>query len=82
MKAFKLEPEEIKPVKKINKHYVKKQKNAVCKSCFGQGIIRNHQTQRYEKCACGKPPNLNATAKLVKQERLEKRLQELKEKGW
>jgi hypothetical protein len=53
-----------------------------CLKCFGDGVFRNRETRRFDKCDCGRLPNVKGISKLAKQEKLDKRLQELREKGW
>jgi len=58
-------------------------KARTCSRCrFTPGIVRIPGTNRWEKCHCGKLPNSTNQARLDKQWRLEKRLEEIKKAGW
>lgn len=53
-----------------------------CPRCYGKGIIRDKQTQRWIKCHCNRMLDSDAMAKLVKQDELDKRLEEIKKGSW
>jgi hypothetical protein len=53
-----------------------------CFNCYGQGIIRNKTTGRWDVCACGRRLDSVAAGKLAKQAKLDERLEEIKAKGW
>ena len=51
-----------------------------CGICFGRGVMK--QGTRWVKCICGRFTDSRGEALLAKQEKLDKRYQELKDKGW
>jgi hypothetical protein len=53
-----------------------------CNICYGRGIHKDKKTGRYYRCVCGRLPDSSGVAKLVKQEKLDSRLEEVKKGGW
>lgn len=51
-----------------------------CAKCDGRGIIRE-TAGRYVRCDCGRLPDSKGAALLAKQEKLDKRLEEIRLKG-
>jgi hypothetical protein len=57
-------------------------KYSFCSRCFGKGIAKEKSSARYVVCHCGRPMNSWAAHKMSAQAKLDKRLEELKGKGW
>jgi hypothetical protein len=53
-----------------------------CNICYNRGIVRDKTTQRYFKCVCGRMLDSVSAGKMAKQEKLDKRLESVKMKGW
>jgi len=54
-----------------------------CNKCYGHGIYRSPpRTGKYVKCECGRLMDSWGTSRWTKQEKEEKRFQEIMHKGW
>lgn len=53
-----------------------------CGQCGGRGYWRDDESKRVYPCGCGRTPNDAGRRALAKQDKLDKRLEELQTKGW
>jgi hypothetical protein len=50
--------------------------------CYNRGIVRDKTTKRYFRCHCGRMLDSKAAGIMAKQEKLDKRLEDVKKEGW
>jgi hypothetical protein len=53
-----------------------------CSMCYNRGIVRDQTTKRYFRCHCGRMLDSKAAGIMAKQEKLDKRLEDVKKEGW